>query len=108
MIRVQGALTEFKQCVLIDKLFQILIIDNFDFLNFMGRTEPIEEVHERHTAGNGSSVGNGRQIHDFLYTRFSKHSHTGAAGRHDIVVFSKNGQGVGSNRTGSYMEYTWQ
>ena len=108
MVRVQGAGTEFCECLPVDEGSQFIVVKDFYLLDFMARTEAIEEVDEGDPAFDGSQVGNAGEVHDFLDVRFSQHGAARSPGAHDILVVAENGQGMVGQGTGGDMEYARQ
>ena len=74
----------------------------FQFLNFMGCTETIEEVDEWYTSFNSCQVSYSGQVHYFLYGGFSKHSAYGCTSNHYVLMVTEDGQSVCSQCTSSY------
>ena len=104
IVRVHAAFTEFANGIHIEHRTEFFIRNNFDFLDFVRRTETIEEVDNRNTTGNGRRMDDSSQVHDFLNTGFTHHADARAAHSHRIVVAGKNRVAVGSNRTRSDVE----
>ena len=104
IIRVHAAFTEFTNGIHIEKRTEFFIRNNFDFLDFVRRTETIEEVNDRDTTGNSRCMDDSSQVHDFLNAGFTHHADTSTAHSHGIVVTGKNRIPVGSNGTRSDVE----
>ena len=104
--RVEGTGTEFSQSLLVDKWSEVVVLQHFNLLDFMRCTETIEEVDERNARLDSSQVSNASQIHNFLYRTFAQHRETCLAARHYILMIAEDTQGVRSQRTSRYMEYT--
>ena len=108
IIRVHATGAERLDGFHIQQRAEFFIGDDFNFLDFVRRPEPIEEIEDRNTTGNSRSMDNGGQIHNFLYARFTHHADARATHSHSIIMTGKNSITIGSNRTGRYMEYTRQ
>ena len=50
----------------IDQFFIDIVVHDFDFLHFVGSTETIEEMEERHPGFDGRQMGHTADVHDFL------------------------------------------
>ena len=48
ILGAESTLAEVAESVLVDKCGQILLVDSFDFLNFVRSAETVEEVNKRH------------------------------------------------------------
>ena len=104
IIRVHAAFAEGPDGVHIEERTEFFIRQDFDFLDFVGRAEAIEEVDDRDTTGNSRCMDDSCQVHNFLDTRFTHHADARAAHSHGIVMTGKNRIAVGSDRTGGDME----
>ena len=106
MFGVQCVLSEFFQSILVDQFFQIFIVHYFDFLQFVGSTETIEEVDERYGAFDCGQVSNTSQIHYFLNGSGGQHSAADLTASHNVGVVTEDGESVCTYCTGRYVEYT--
>ena len=104
VIRIQGMFAEFIQCFVVNQFSKVIIVQKFNLLDFVGSTEPIEEVQERNMTFNSSQMGNSGQVHDFLYAGFSKKCKTGLAASHNVSMVAEDVQGAGSQCTSSDVE----
>ena len=104
IVRVHAAFAEGADGVHIEEGTQFFIRQDFDFLDFVRRTEAVEEVDDWDTAGNSRCMDDSRQVHDFLDARFAHHADARAAHGHGIVVTGKNRITVGGDRTGGDVE----
>ena len=104
MVRGRAAVAEFLQGILVYEFSQVVIIPGFDLLDFMGCTEAIEEVEERHTAFDSREMSDSSQVHDFLYTGFSEHGKTGLTAGHDIALVTEDRHGIGGQSAGCDVE----
>ena len=66
----------------------------------MGGAETVKEVDEGHVSLDGTQVGNTSEVHNLLNTALGEHGKTGLAGCHDVLVVTKDTQGVAGQRTG--------
>ena len=107
-IRIQASLAEFLYRFPVQHVCIVFIIKHFNFLDFMGSTEPVKEVQERNPALYGSQMGHTRQVHNFLHTAFRQHGKAGLTAGHDVLMIAEDTQGAGSQRTGRYVEYRRQ
>ena len=56
---------------------QILVVPGFNFLDFVGGAETIEEMEKWNAAFDGGQVSHSAQIHNFLRTVAAQHGITG-------------------------------
>ena len=108
MIRIQRTAAEFFYRFPVENLAQIVIIHNFNLLNFMGSTETIKEVDEGYAALDGYEMCYSSQIHDFLHTGFAEHGAAGLTGSHDILMVAEDIEGVSGKGAGGYVEHARQ
>ena len=104
MIRIKGAGPEFGEGFLVDEGSKLVIVQDFHFLNFMARTETVEEIDKRYAAFDGSKVCYTGKIHNFLDIGFCQHSAACSSGTHNVLMVAKNGKSMVGKRTGSDME----
>ena len=104
MIRGRAAVAEFLQGILVYEFCQVVIIPGFDLLDFMGCTEAVKEVEERHAAFKSCQMSDSSQVHDFLYAGFSEHGKAGLTAGHDIALVTEDRHGIGSQGAGCNME----
>ena len=69
----------------------IVIIDNLYFLDFVGGSEPVVEMHEGNPPLKGCKMGNQSKIHGFLDRRGCQHGKSCLPGSHYILVVSEDG-----------------
>ena len=70
----------------------------------MGGTETVEEMKERNAGLDRREVGDGSDVLGLLDRTGGEQGEAGLAARHDILVVSENGEGVGSEGAGTDME----
>ena len=99
MVRGRAAVAEFLQGILVYKFCQVVVIPGFDLLDFMGCTEAVEEVEERHAAFDSRKMSNSSQVHDFLYAGFCEHGKAGLTAGHDIALVTEDRHGIGGQST---------
>jgi len=85
-------ITESSDRIIIDQFSQIIISQSFYFLNFVGSTETVKEVNKRNTTFDSRQMSHCRQIHNFLYSAFSKQRKTCLACSHNVLVVAENRQ----------------
>ena len=88
----QGAAAELLQSLLVYQRSEVVVLQHFNLLDFVRRTETVEEVQERHAALDGRQVCHAGQIHHFLYGTFAQHGETGLAARHDVLMVTEDTQ----------------
>ena len=108
VVRVQAALTECRNCVFVQKFFQISVIHNFNFLDFVRGTEAVKEVQERNSAFDCGKVCNAGKVHNFLYTAFCQKSEASLASCHYVLVVTEDGKGAGCQSTCGNVENSRQ
>ncbi len=106
MIRVQSALTECVDCVVIDQIIEIFVIPHLNLLDFVRSAEAVEEVDERKASLDCSAVSDRGQIHNFLYGRLAEHCSSGLTACVHIRVIAEDVQSVGRNASCRYVEDT--
>ena len=92
IIGIEPAITESSDRIIIDQFSQIIISQSFYFLNFVGSTETVKEVNKRNTTFDSRQMSHCRQIHNFLYSAFSKQRKTCLACSHNVLVVAENRQ----------------
>ncbi len=105
---VQGALAERIDRVHVAHLGEVVIIPDLDLLDFVGGTEAVKEVDERHAALDGGEVRNRGEIHDLLRVGLGEHRKAGLAAGHNVGVVAEDVQRMGRYGTGGNMEYAGQ
>ena len=70
-VRIQSTFTESFDSIPVNQFAEVIIIHNFDFLNFMRCTETIKEIDERKRAFQSCQVSNATKVHNFLDIGFS-------------------------------------
>ena len=88
----QGTAAEFLQSLLVYQGSEVVVLQHFNLLDFVRRTESVEEVQERHAALDGRQVCHAGQIHHFLYGTFAQHGETGLTARHDVLMVAEDTQ----------------
>ena len=105
-IRIEGTITESFNSVPIDQFAEVVEVHYFNFLDFVGCTEAIEEVDERKGTFKSGQVSNTSQVHNFLNVGFCQETAAGSTSRHNVLVVAEDAQCMVSQCTGSNMEYT--
>ena len=105
---VHGAVAESLHIIPIHNFFDVVVVDNFNFADFVGSTEAVKEVTERHGRINGGKVGYQSQVHRFLRVIGAKHRKPCLTGGHDVLVVAENGKGMACQSTGCNVEYAGQ
>ena len=67
MLRIERAVAESPERILIDQRADPAFIRQFDLVDLMGRSEAVKEVHERHAPLDGAQVRNRRNIRHLLH-----------------------------------------
>ena len=104
MLGREGAAAEFGHLVHGHERTDVLLVHHFNLLVFVAGAEAVEKVNEGHAALKRCQVGNGREVHDFLYGAFAEHGKASLAASHHIAVVAKDTQRMGGERTGTHME----
>lgn len=104
VVRIQRALTEGLDGFPVEQFRVIRIIKDFDLLDFVGCTEPVEEVQEGHAGLDGGQMCHAGQVHDFLHAAGSQHGETGLAAGHDVLMVAENVQRARRQGAGRYVE----
>ena len=106
MFRVDGPVLEFSVSPKVKQGGHVLILNHLDFLDFVGSSESVVEVKKRHPGFHCGQVGNQCQVLGFLNRRGGQHGKAGLACGHDILMVSKDGQGMCGYRAGCNMKNT--
>ena len=105
MFRIHGVLPEFVHLFPVDDLADVFIVDDFDFLDFVGSAEPVEEVAERHAGFDGGQMGHQSEVHTFLNRAGAQEGEAGLTGGHHVLLVAEDAQGVGGKRAGGNVEH---
>ena len=105
MIRVHCARTERCDRIAIEELIHVCIVDELDLLDFMRRTEAIEEMAERNGRLDCGKMRDQRKVHDFLYGSGCEERKARLTARHYVAVIAEDGECMCCERTGGYVEY---
>ncbi len=105
MIRVHGACAECRNCVTIEKLVHVRIVDQLDLLDFMRGTETVEEVAERNGRLDRGKMRDQREVHDLLHGCGCEERKTGLAACHHVAVIAEDRERMRCERTGGYVEH---
>ena len=104
MLGIESTSTEGIDCIVIEELCHILILDLLDLLNLVGGAEAVKEVYEGNACLDCGEMGYECKIHDFLYGGGSEHRKAGLAASHNVTVVAENGEGVSCECTSADME----
>ena len=104
MVGVQGAVAESFHGFPVEHVGKFFLLKEFDFLDFVGGTEPVEEVDEGQARLNGGKVGHGAEVHDVLHGAGGQHGEAGLAGGHHVLMVAEDAQGVGGEGARAHME----
>ena len=91
---VHGPGAEFGQGFPVDQLGHIIVVDDFDFLDFVAGPETVEKVNKGNAGFDGDQVGDQGQVHGLLHRSRCDHTETGLAHGHDILMVAENAQGM--------------
>ena len=104
-LRRQGAVAETLDVGRVDELCHVFLLHDFNLVVFMRGTETVEEVYEGHAGLQCCQVGNGCQVHYFLYRSGAEHGKTRLTAGHHILVIAEDTKRMTGERTGRYVEY---
>ena len=108
MVGIEGVPAERLHRVPVQHLGQILIVQDFDFLVFVGGTETVEEMQDRHAGADCGQMGGQRHVIGLLHTGGGQHRYAGLTAAHDILLITEDGDNVGGQRAGADMEHAGQ
>ena len=94
MLRIHGACLEFLDFFPVHQGFHVRVVDDFDFLHFMGRTESVKEMHKGDAAFDGGQVGHQGQVLGFLYGRGREHGEAVCRQAMTSPWFAEDGQSL--------------
>ena len=66
VLGVHAAGAEFSDGVPGNELADVVVVDDFDLLNFVRSSETVKEMKERNSAFNSRKVSNSGKVHTFL------------------------------------------
>ena len=93
---------------MVDDFSEVIVVEDFDFLDFMGGAEAVEEVDEGDAAFDGGEVGDGAEVHDFLDAAAGEEGAAGGPGAHDVLVVTEDVERVGGKGSGADVKYAGQ
>ena len=96
----QRAVAVGLDAVLVDQRAQVVVTEQGDFGNLMGRPEPIEEMQERHPRAQRHHLGNHRRVLRLLHRSARQHREAGLAAGHHVRMIAENAQRVRRQRAG--------
>ena len=105
VIRVHRAGTERRNRVAVEELVHVGIVDHLDLLDFVGRTEAVEEVAERNGRLDRGKMRNQRKVHDFLHGSGCEERKARLTACHHVAVIAEDGERMRCERTGGYVEH---
>ncbi len=91
-MRVHRMRTECLELINRQQRLQIVIVHDFDLVDFVRSTETIEEVHDRYRTVNGNQVSNASQVHAVLNGVGAHHDNTSLTACIDILVIAEDGK----------------
>ena len=106
MFGIQGTVAELAQLAEIQHLSQIFIIENFNFLYFMGSAEAVKEMLYRQMTPDGGQMRDSTEIHAFLHAGRGKLCPACLAAGHYVLMVTENGDGGCGNAAGSNMHHS--
>ena len=93
-LRIQAALAERVERLLVDEALQFFVIDDVDLLDLVGRPKAVKEVYERDPALDRREMGDCREVHVFLDGVGAEHRHAGLTAGHDVRVLAEDRERV--------------
>ena len=102
---VERTLAERFDSVHVAHFLEVGVVPGFNLLDFVGGTETVEEVDERHSAFDSGEVGNSAQVHNFLGICFGEHCKTGLTASVDVGVVTEDVQRMRSDAACGNMEH---
>ena len=104
MFRIKTVMFEIIKRIPVDEFLQFFFRKHLNFLNFMRRTEPVKEMHERYMPFNSRQVRHSGKIRTFLHACATKHGKAGITTAHNVRMISENGHCMRPHRTGGNMK----
>ena len=105
VFRVKSTVSESLSSLLVEHIFEILVIPSFNLLDFVRSTETIEEVENRNSALDCGKVSNSAEVHNFLNVGSTEHSETCLTARINVRVITEDVKSVGSNTSCRNVNY---
>ena len=81
----------------VDEFAQLIVGNDFDFVDFVRRAETVKEVHERNTGFHRGVLSNRRHILRFLNVVGAQHRKARLTASHHVGVIAENRQSVRSD-----------
>ena len=108
MLRIERAVAECPEGILIDQCADLLQIRQFDLVDLMRRSESIEEMHKRNAAFNRAQMRHRRKIRHLLHAAGGEHCKARLAACHDVAVVAEDAHRMRAHRTGRHMQHSRQ
>ena len=105
VVRREGSLTEFLDCIVINEGAECIVVDNFDLLDLVRCTETVEEVNERNSCLDGSEVSYCSKVCYFLNGVGAEHCKTGLTASIYVCMVTKDVQRMSCKSSGGNVEY---
>ena len=90
----------------VDEFCEVCGLEEFDFRDFVGGAEAVEEVHEWDAGAQGGHLGDGGGVVRFLDGAAAEHGEAGLAAGHDVGVVAEDAERVGGDGAGPYFKRT--
>ncbi len=108
VLRIHSTLTELFNLFPVYQIGDVVVVDDFNLLDFVGSTETVKEVAEWYACFNGRKVCHESHVHGFLNGIGNEHSKASLASGHNVLVVAKDGQGMSSKSTCRNVENAWK
>ena len=106
--RIGAARPKPRHRLSVDQAGHVLVVDQFDLLDFVRRAESVKEVQKGNAGLDGRQVGHQPEVHDLLHRCRGQQGKAGLADRHDVLVIAEDGQGVGGDGPRGHVHDTRQ
>ena len=104
-MRVERLGTECLELLHREQALEEVIVHDFNFVDFVGSTETIKEMHDRNRAVDRDQMRSTCEIHTVLNAVGAHHDHAGLTACIDVLMITKDGKSVSCEGTCRNMYY---
>ena len=104
LFRAESARFEGFNGVMIHEFRHIVVRNHLDFANFVGGSEPVEEVQRRHMRLDCAQMRHRAEIHDFLIIGGSQQRPADLPRRHHVGMIAENRKGMRRKRARGHVK----
>ena len=90
MVGRERALAVLNNAIHVEEGAHVVFIEHFDFVDFVGGAEAVEEMQEGNAGFEGRGVRDQGEVHGLLHGVGAEHGPSSGAAEHDVGVVAKN------------------